>query len=107
MPSRADAGVGSVGRHHLGLVELARQIGELMNDDVGTRRDHRRAHRRRVEHVKDGGRDPCPLKLLRRRGRTRRAGDVMTITHKQWHKPPADGARGAGKKDAHAMQGNS
>ena len=97
----ADAGVGGIRRRHLGLVELARQIGELMNDDVGTRRDHGRAHRRRVEHVKDGGHNPCPLKLLGRGGRTRRAGDAVTSIHEQWHKPPADGARGACKKDAH------
>ena len=74
----ADACIVSIRGRHLGLVELARQIGELMNDDVGTRRIHGRAHRRRVEHVEDRGRDPCPLKLLRRRGRARRAGDAVT-----------------------------
>ena len=81
VPSLRMRALAGVRRRHLGLVELARQIGELMNDDVGTRRDHGRAHRRRVEHVKDGGHNPCPLKLLGRGGRTRRAGDAVTRIH--------------------------
>jgi hypothetical protein len=65
------------------LVELFRQVGELVDDDFGARGDERRAHRRAVKHVENGRLDTGLRQRLAGFSRARRAGDVMPSTQQQ------------------------
>ena len=51
----ADAGIAQRGGRHLRLVEFARQVRQLVDDDVRPRLHHRALKRRGVEHVDDLG----------------------------------------------------
>ena len=97
----ADAGVLRIGRGDPRLIELARQIGELMDDDGGLCGADRRHQRRRVENVEHGGHHPCPRKLGCGRGRARRAGDLVPGAKQKRHQTPADGAGRAREEYSH------
>ena len=60
----ADARIPRIGGGQLRLVEFARQVGELMDDDLGTRAADRVGHRLRVVDVKNSGRCARTLDLL-------------------------------------------
>ena len=95
----ADARIERIGGSNLRLVEFARQIGELMDDDLGLRAAHRmRSPPGASKTSRTAGVDPCPLELLALGGGAGGAGHRMTGSKKQRHKTPADGARGAGKE---------
>ena len=97
----ADAGILRIGGNHARLIELARQIGELMDDDAGLGGADRRGDRLRVENIEHGRDHPCPRKLACGLGRARRAGDVVPGAQEKRHQPSADGAAGAREEYSH------
>src|SRR6516225_2940671 len=97
----ANAGILRISRNDERRIELARQIGELMDDDSGLCGADRRHQRRRVENVEHGGHHPCPRKLARGRGRARRAGDLVPGAKQKRHQTPADSAGGAREEYSH------
>ena len=99
----ADAGIARIRRGELRLVvQHARQVGELMHDDVGPRRHDGALERFRIEHVDDRRLDAGRLKLARDVGRARHAGDVVAGFKQQRRQPPPDRAARSGEKNPHA-----
>jgi hypothetical protein len=84
------------------VVENARQVGELVHDDVGPRRHDGASERLRVEHVDDRRPDAGGFKLTRDVGRARHAGDVVTGFQQQRCQPPPDGTASSGNENPHA-----
>src|SRR2546421_252288 len=80
----------------LGLVELLRQVGELVDEDFGPGGSYRSLHRGRVIDVEDCGLRPGALDLPSACGLARGAGDLMARAHEQRQKAAPDCARGAG-----------
>ena len=99
----ADAGVARIRRGKLRLVvENARQVGELVHDDVGPRRHDGALERIRIEHVDDRRPDAGGFKLARDVGRARHAGDVVAGLQQQRRQPPPDRAARSGEENPHA-----
>src|SRR5262249_8134723 len=97
----ADAGILRIGRDDPRLIELARQIGELMDDHRGLCGADRRHQRWRVEDIEHGGDHPRPRELACGRGRARRAGALVPGAKQKRHQPPADGASGTREEYSH------
>jgi hypothetical protein len=97
----ADACVALIGRRDFFLIEAPRQVGDLVNDDVGLRL--RRSPRQcgRIVYVDDGGANAGGFQFPRGFGRAGRAGDLMPGGNKKRHEPPSDGSGRAGKKNPH------
>jgi DNA-3-methyladenine glycosylase len=89
------------------LVELLRQIRELVNDDFRVSRRDAIDHGLPVEDLEHDGIDACTRKPRCFFGRTRRAGDRMTGAHEKRDKTATDGAGSAGQKYTHGGIANA
>jgi len=99
----ADAGVARIRRGELRLVvQNARQVGELVHDDVGPRRHDGVLERLRIEHIHDRRLDASAFKLARDLGRARHAGDIVAGLKQQRRQPSSDCTARSGEKDPHA-----
>jgi hypothetical protein len=94
----ADACVALIGRRDFFLIEAPRQVGDLVNDDVGLRL--RRSPRQcgRIVYVDDGGANAGGFQF-----RAASAERVVPVTScpAARHEPPSDGSGRAGKKNPH------
>ena len=79
------------------------EIGHLVDDDVGLRRDHHGANGRRVEPIGDRRFRAHPFDDFGLRRRSRRADDGMTGRNELRNKLEADGAGGARNKNSHGV----
>ena len=89
------------------MVELLRQIRELVNDDFQLSRRDAIDHGLPVEDIEHDGIDACTRKLRCFFGRTRRAGDRMAGANEKGDKTATDGAGSAGQKYTHGGIANA
>ena len=89
------------------MVELLRQIRELVNDDFRLSRRDAIDHGLPVEDIEHDRIDACTRKLRCFFGRTRRAGDRMAGANEKRDKTAADGAGSAGQKYTHGGIANA
>ena len=87
---------------HLRGIAHVRQIGQLMDHDIGLRRDHRPLQRRRRRtHRPPPPRAPSASIIGHLGLRPRRAGHRMAGVAQQLEQRPADHAARAGDEDIH------
>ena len=79
------------------------EIGHLIDDDIGLRRDHGVANDRGVEPIGDRGFRAHPSDDFGLRRRSRRANDRMTGCNELRNELKADGASGARNKNSHGV----
>lgn len=89
------------------MVELLRQIRELVNDDFHLSRRDAIDHGLPVEDIEHDRIDACTRKLRCFFGRTRRAGDRMAGANEKRDKTATDGAGSAGQKYTHGGIANA
>ena len=89
------------------MVELVRQIRELVNDDFRLSRRDAIDHGLPVEDIEHDGIDACTRKLRCFFGRTRRAGHRMAGANEKRDKTATDGAGSAGQKYTHGGIANA
>ena len=89
------------------MVELLRQIRELVNDDFRLSRRDAIDHGLPVEDIEHDRIDACTRKLRCFLGRTRRAGDRMAGANEKRDKTATDGTGSAGQKYTHGGIANA
>ncbi len=82
-------------------IDRARQIGQLMNDGLRTGANRRVPQGGRIEDIHDHGVHAGRFQRGGFFGRPGRSRDAVPGSEQQRHKPPADDAGRAGKKNPH------
>jgi hypothetical protein len=93
----ADAGIVRIGRGNSRFVEFTRQVGELMDDDLG-RAARIASVTALASKTSSTAGSPRPARARRRFGRARSAGDLVAGLQKERHQPPSDGAEAPARK---------
>ncbi len=97
----AQAAVGLLRRRIARCARRARQIRELMDDDIGARCGDGLRHGIGIEHVDHHRRDADRAQGLRLGGRAGGAGDLVIGLAQQAGQPPPDHTGGASEKHVH------
>ena len=101
-PFDPDAGIPSVRCRDDCLVELLRQVSELVDEDLRFGCAHHLHYSLPIEDIENGGPYPYPFELIRFFNGASCSSDVMTRMQKERHQTPAHGAACARQKYAHA-----
>ena len=85
------------------IIDL-RQIGQLMDDDVGSSRDDNIAQGHGIEDVNDSRLDAVRFELFGFAGRPRRSGHFVPGSKQKRRQPPSDRSARSGKENPHVDQ---
>jgi hypothetical protein len=97
----ADPRIARIGRRDLFGVEASRQVGELVNDDLGLRVDRGTRKRGRIINVDMRGSNARGLQIPSSLRGPRNTGDLVPRGDEKRNQSPADGSRCSGEKNAH------